>query len=420
LKRGSVFRESDEVGMGFTMHAHEHEMNKTDSAAEVDLRALAFMVWHRKKLVLLILGVFAIGGVGLAYLWPRTYEATATVFPMSSSSGSALSDYAGLASLAGINLPLSGATSSPGKTVNALLSSRLLIEKLVQDLSLLSAVPTEGKTEEERTNNLVRALRRNLRSKEDPKTGVISVSVELENPQLAQRVTNQVLTILDTLLVEKSLTTNQKKRVQLDRQILEQGKKLTEYQLQMAQFQKETTLLNPTAQAGKAVDAYTTMIQQKMELELQLATAQASYSSDNPRITLLMTQLKSLESQIEMVKNQVNGDLPSIKMAPENMIRYQNLARDLEIATKIYAGLLASLEQSKLESDKEQVYIEVLDRALVPTEGKPSRTMIVVVSLAMGVVVSILVIFILALIRRTKEDPFVKSQSSFMEDRTHS
>ncbi len=385
------------------MQEQEAKEKKSD---EIDLMAMVQMVWKQRWLVVIITSCFLLSGIVAAFLWPRTYEAMATVFPMSSSGGSALSEYAGLASLAGINLPVGGGGNSPGKTVNALLGSRLLIEKLVDDLSLLDSLPTEGKSPEEQKRNLVQGLRKNLKSKEDAKTGVISVSIELKDPELAQKVTNQVLVILDTLLVEKSFTTNRKKREQLDRQIQEQGRKLSDYQRQMAEFQKETTLLNPTAQAGKAVDAYTTMIQQKMELELQLATAQASYSADNPRITLLQTQLKNLEGQIDTVKNQVNGDLPSLKMAPENMIRYQNLARDLEIATKIYAGLLASLEQSKLESDKEQVYIEVLDRALVPNEGKPARSMIVAVATALGVSISLLLVFVFTALQQYKEKQF--------------
>jgi len=376
---------------------------------EINLMELFRVVWKRKWIVMAVTGVFLIGGIVAALVWPKTYEATATVFPVSSSSSSGLSDYAGLASLAGITLPSGGGSSSPGKTVNALLSSRLLIERLVKDLNLLEKIPGDPrKTPEEQSRDLVDGLRRGLKSKEEAKTGVVSVTIEMNDPVLAQQITNQVLTILDELLVEKSFTTNSKKREQLERQIQAQGMKLTDYQQQMATFQKQTTMLNPTAQAGKAVDAYTGMIQTKMGLELQLATAQASYSSDNPRITLLQTQLKNLEAQIDTVKNQVGGDLPSLKLAPENLIRYQNLARDLEIATKIYAGLLASLEQSKLESDKDQVYIEVLDRALLPINGKPARSLIVMVALVLGFLGSILSILALHGISLVQERRSVK------------
>lgn len=376
---------------------------RTKGPEEFDFVAIVTAIWRQKWLVLISTAISFVVGVAFALFWPRTFEAVATVFPMSSSSSSTLSEYAGLATLAGINLPTTSGGNNPGKTVNALLGSRLLVEKLVADLSLLEVIAVGGKNSEERSRNLVNMLRKSLKYREDPKTGVISVSFELADAALAQRLTNHLLTILDTLLVEKSFTTNRKKQEQLGRQIREQGSKLSDYQRQMAEFQKETTLLNPTAQAGKAVDAYITMIQQKMELELQLATAQTSYSSDNPRVTLLQTQIKNLESQIDTVKNQVNGDLPSLKMAPENMIRYQNLARDLEIATKIYAGLLASLEQSKLENDKDQVYIEVLDKALLPIEGKPSRSIVVAGATVLGGVLSILVVLLIVGLRRTKE-----------------
>jgi uncharacterized protein involved in exopolysaccharide biosynthesis len=358
---------------------------------EISLLEVFRAVWQRRWLVLWITLGAATLGVGLSFVWPKTFEATATVFPISSSSSSSLSDYAGLAAMAGISLPTGNSGTNPSRTVSALLASRLLIERLVDDQNLLSRMESPGKTPDEARRNLIARLQKHLKSREDPKTGVIEVTFSLSDPSLARELTNRVLEILDQLLVEKSFTTNQKRREELNRQIEDQGKKLSDYQKQMADFQKQTALLNPTAQAGKAVDAYTSMIQQRMGLELQLATAQASYSSDNPRVTLLQAQLRNLEDQINQVKNQVNGDLPSLKMAPENMIRYQNLTRDLEIATKIYAGLLANLEQIKLASDKDQVYIEVLDKALLPEVGSPSRALVVALATMMGFSGSILI-----------------------------
>jgi uncharacterized protein involved in exopolysaccharide biosynthesis len=364
------------------------------SKNEFSLMELFQVVWKRKWLVFWTTIGITLVGVGLALVWPKSYEASATVFPVSNSGGSSMSDYAGLASLAGVTLPTSATGNNAGKTVNALLASRLLVETLVREEKLTDVLPNKGKSPEEKERLLVESLRHALSTKEDSKTGVITVTFELGDPQLAQQITNQVLDVLDELLSNKSLSANQKKREQLTRQVEEQSKKVETYQRQMAEFQKETTLLNPTAQAGKAVDAYTALVQQRMSLELQLATAQASYSPDNPRITLLQTQLTNLESQIQAVKNQVGGDLPSIKSAPDAMIRYQNLARDLEIATKIYAGLLASLEQSNLDSQKDQVFIEVLDRALLPTVGKPNRTLIVLASTVLGIIFGVVLCFV--------------------------
>lgn len=369
-----------------------------------DISEVFHLVWSKRLVVATGCTSFLVVGLVVALLWPRTYVATATVFPVASSSNSTLSDYAGLATLAGLNIPTGATSQGPGKTVNALLGSRLLIERLVKDLDLLTKIPTEGPTPEDKQERLVELLRDSLKAKEDTKTGVITVSIELPDAKLAQTATNQVLSILDILLVEKSFTTNRKKNNQLERQIQEQSLKVGEYQQQMARFQQETALLNPTAQASQAIEGYTSMIQQRMELELQLATAQASYSPANPRITVLKTQIESLDRQIRTVRNQVGGDLPSLKTAPEDMIRYQNLARDLEIATKIYAGLLASLEQSRLESDKDQVYVEVLDRALFPRIGKPSRTVVVVVAVVAGFVFSLAYIFGAAAMRKMVAD----------------
>lgn len=368
-------------------------------AAEVSLLEVFQIVLRRRWTVLWITLAFATAGVVAAFLWPKTYEATATVFPVSSTRASSLSQYAGLASLAGVELPIgNGSSGDPSKTVIALLGSRVLVEALVSNMNLVERLnePQLVKKfvgEPRRLfDETVRSLQSRVSHRKDKDTGVISVSVELRDPQLAQEVTNRLIELLDDLLVEKSLTTARKKTESLNRQIEEQKLKVDSLQQEMAKFQKDTDLLDPKTQAGQAMEAYTAMIQQKMGLELQLATAQASYSSDNPRINLLQSQLDNLDGQIQRVKTQVGGELPSLKAAPENLIRYQNLARDLEIATRIYAGLLAGLEQAKLEDDQDQVYVEVLDKALLPRLGKPSRFMIVAVAVVVGFLGSVLLL----------------------------
>ncbi|NNM53252.1 MAG: hypothetical protein HKM05_00835 [Spirochaetales bacterium] len=364
---------------------------------ELNIMSLFILIWEKKTLLIVLTIVFTILGIVFAFVWPKTYDAEATVFPISSrSSSSSLSQYAGLAAMAGIALPGS-AGNEASETVSALLDSRLLAEKVVADLDLVKKLNPQGfskkMTPNEEFEATAVALKKDIKSKKDPLTGVITIIVGLHDPYLAKEVANDTVGVLDKLLMDKNLTTTKKRIENLEHQIASQRIKLDDYQNQMAEFQRQTSMIDPKAQSSQAVGAYTSLIQQKMNLELQLATAQALFSSDNPKVAILKIQIKNLEKQIEMLKNQVGDGLPSLKQAPENLIRYQNLVTQLEIATKLYAGLLADLEQTKLQNDKDQVYITILDKALLPKFGKPSKAIIIAISFVLGIFVSILIIF---------------------------
>lgn len=385
-------------------------MSEPQKASEMNIIELWLLLWSKKILIIAITLTFTIVGVIAAIVWPKTYEATATVFPVTSRSGSSLSQYAGLAAMAGLNIPAGFSGNDPAETVTALLDSRLLAEKVVEDLNLVEKLNPHGfpknMTAEQRFEATALKVKASLKTKKDIPTGVIEISMNSNSPKLAQEIANDSVKVLDKLLIDKNLTTTKKRIEGLEQQIADQKIKLSSYQNQMADFQRSTSMLDPKAQSSQVMGAYTGLIEQKMNMDLQLATAEALFSSDNPKVTLLKTQISSIEKQIDSLKNQVGTGLPSLKQAPEVLIRYQNLATQLEIATKLYAGLLADLEQAKLENDKDQVYITVLDKALLPINGKPSKGVIVIMSVVLGLFISVFLVFSMRAIevfRRKKE-----------------
>lgn len=373
--------------------------NSQDNLRLIDIFITLF---ENRKFILVFTGVFTILGAVAAIIWPKTYTAEATVFPVSSGGTSSLSQYAGLAAMAGINLPVS-AGNEASETVSALLGSRLLAEKVVTHLNLVEKLNPRGlpknvsQTAEFEATAV--SIKDSIKTKKNPATGVISIEVSQKNPYLAQSIANETVDVLDKLLMEKNLTTTKKRIENLEQQISAQKTKLEGYQDRMAAFQRETSMLDPKAQSNQVMGAYTSLIQQKMNFELQLATEESLYSSDNPKIVVLKLQIKNLDKQISDLKNQVGNGLPSLRQAPANLIKYQNLATQLEIATKLYAGLLADLEQSKLENDKDQVYITILDRALLPNYGKPSKAMIIVISFLLGFIFSALFVFVRKMVK---------------------
>src|SRR6185437_33529 len=108
---------------------------------EITLRQFVADLRKAKLMFVLLLGALTLGGVLIGLLVPRNYSASIVLSPVSEGlSGSRLgglaelaSQYSGLASLAGINLPESGMKDE----AIAVLQSQLLTQRYIQQNNLL-------------------------------------------------------------------------------------------------------------------------------------------------------------------------------------------------------------------------------------------------------------------------------------------
>jgi uncharacterized protein involved in exopolysaccharide biosynthesis len=92
-------------------------------------------------------------------------------------------------------------------------------------------------------------------------------------------------------------------------------------------------------------------------------------------------------------------------------MEYANLQAELELATKIYGGLLTSLENLRLQNATDQVFVEVIDTAVPPEKkSEPSRSMICVVGTLAGGFLSLLLAFAREALQKLRADPEVRAK----------
>lgn len=93
----------------------ESDQNKLDNSHllddEIDLRELFKAIWDGKKLILIITSIVGICSVVFSLTLSNYYSSTSILVARNADNTGALSQYSGLASLAGIKLPSSGDTS---------------------------------------------------------------------------------------------------------------------------------------------------------------------------------------------------------------------------------------------------------------------------------------------------------------------
>ena len=378
----------------------------------ITLIDLAATIWKQKWLIIIITVIAAVFSVLYSLSKPNIYTATSTLLPISGST-SALSQYAGLAAMAGVSLP--GASSGdPTVKIQAILNSRELATKVINELDLIPKLikePEKLKTISPLSAAL-QAFQKNIFSVSvDTNTSVIKVSAKTKDPELSARIVNTAIDLLQQDLANRVLTASGKNIVVLEQQAAEQEKKVRELQNKMADYQKKNKLIAPQTQSQQGLDLYRSLIQQKITLEIQISSLENALSADNPKISQAKAQLTAIQKQIEDFERTGGGIGPAMTETPKALFEYANMQAQLELATKIYGGLLSSIENLRLQDATEKVFVEVIDPAVPPEQkSEPARATMCIVGTLAGGFASLLLAFARQALQKLIADPEVRAK----------
>ncbi|RMA93331.1 GumC family protein [Hydrogenothermus marinus] len=360
---------------------------------EIDLYELWQTIKKRKKLIIgLFLSITILTGI-FSFIMTPIYRSESAIMPISSES-SPLGNLAGLAAMAGVSV---GGGEDSAKIV-AILNSRDIKERVIKKLNLIPVLLEDEIPEDRNPMNVaVETLDDMVSISEDKKTGVININVDYKDPKLAQKIANTYIDELHKIMNEKNLTVAKFNRIELEKQLKDQEEKLKKLENKLAEFQKKTKILSPEDQLSGVMDLYSNLISQKMKLLVQLRSLESAFSANNPRIKTLKSQIKAVDKEIKNIEEKTNiGALPSLSQAPEKMVEYSNIMRDLKVAQTVYETLVKMYEQAKLQEAKENIYVEIIDPPSLPDKPvKPKKKLMVAVAGITSLILGIFLAFFL-------------------------
>lgn len=170
---------------------------------EISLRELFDALWSRRLMIAALAFVFGAAAAGVSLVMPEKYEASIVLSPVDDDgsgklggAGALLSQFGGLASLGGLSLGGSGKKS----VAVATLQSHALTEAFIRDNNLLPVLYPDDWDEASKTWKIddpektptpwkaERKFAKKVRSlAEDKKTGLITLTIEWTDPELAAR-----------------------------------------------------------------------------------------------------------------------------------------------------------------------------------------------------------------------------------------
>jgi uncharacterized protein involved in exopolysaccharide biosynthesis len=208
-----------------TNNMQENELYFDD---EFDLIELFNVLWTAKKLIILITAIFAIGSVVYSLSLNNYYKSESLFLARSASGSQGLSQYSGLAAMAGITLP-SSSGEDKGAQMIELIKSRKFVKHLMTFENILPSILAaksynnstqellfnqklyESETKTWKNSEIPSYLKAHsaylnmLSIAQDKKTGFISINIEHISPFFAKDFLELIIRESNELLRKKDM-----------------------------------------------------------------------------------------------------------------------------------------------------------------------------------------------------------------------
>ncbi len=374
-----------------------------DADEEIDLLELWNTVWAKKKFISIFTASFVVLTVVISLFISNKYLAEVTLLPVSSSSDGVLGDLAGMAALAGLDM---GGSKDQSDKIMVVAKSRTVKEQIVKEFELDKIIVDDIPSKRDRIQYTIEEFEDLLAIEYDKKTKVITIGFKWESPELAAAVVNRYVEVVQFFLESKSLTLEKKNREFYERQLLSEKKRFKGETQNLAQFQKRSKLLDPQIQAKGTMTLYAALMSHKMSLEMQVQGLKSALSADNPRLVAMTLQLKEIEKKLKSIEGTglETGALPSLGNAPDKMVEYTGLMAGVKVSQAVYETIVKLYEKAKLDEAKAEIYVEVIDPAIVPDKKvSPKRAMMAVVAMFAGLFISVFIVFFMEWMEAAKQ-----------------
>lgn len=356
--------------------------------------------------VFLIAGtmVVAIASIVISLMMPVWFRAETRLLSPESSGTNPLS--AALSSnLSAAASALLGRSGGDFFRYISILSSRTMLEKVVDEFDLIAVYETEESRDPR--GAAVRTLSENVDFPIDNEYEFLSITVYDQDPQRAADIANFLVDELNFRNQELAAQDAANYRQFVENRYLESLATLDSLKNASQQFQEQYGVFDLESQAEVFLEQLATLQAEAVTLEIEYVALLDQYGPDN---SLVRTARSAFEAARRKSRDALEGQeevLPiSRNQFPVVFRKFVDLEQELLIQKNILELIAPLYEQARFQEERKYQAVQVVDDAVPPTrKAKPKRSIIVIGATLSAFLV--LALFVLALEWWRKNSPYI-------------
>ena len=218
------------------------------------------------------------------------------------------------------------------------------------------------------SEDFFRYYKRRVEVQYDTTTGIVKMEVLAFRPDDAQLVATRLLDAAEALVnrLNERARSNAVKNAEIQLRIAE--KAVADAQTQVLEYRNRELMIDPEKTSGAMFESLSRLQEEQQATRLRIAEL-SRRSPNSPLLGDLRDRVRELDLQVVQQRRRLAGGTTS--MAPK-ISEYEQLTLRQELATKEYSSALASLESSRADARRQQIYLDRVvtpnlpDRALYP------------------------------------------------------
>ncbi|MEM7242060.1 MAG: hypothetical protein AAF429_07730 [Pseudomonadota bacterium] len=296
-------------------------------------------------------------------------------FSIRSSSGPAPSDLVGLVS----GVSSSGTTDVDSYIVADFIESRDLLDRLEARIDMRAMFDTDKADflyrfdRTKPSEDFVKYLSRMVSVYYDLGSQIITVEAQAFTPEDAHLLATEIVNLSGNLVNELSEQSRSDTVGRAEEEVARAEELLRKDRAALAQYRESQQEVDPAQSVAAQQQLLGGIEGQLLGKKSERATLLEFLREDAPQIKILDSQIAALEAQVEEQRALFGTGRSSSTVDLESLTSrvgtFEELSVDLEFRQQAYITALASLEAARIEADRQQRYLALFVRPLMPQKA---------------------------------------------------
>lgn len=362
---------------------------------EIDFLDYLEIILRRKKMIIMVTITAFVLSIVLALVLPKIYSATARILPPQQDQGLMAmmmsgAGGGGLASLAGGIL----GTGTPADQYASILQSERIKGVIIDRFKLMEEYKADYRLD------MYAKMEKIVEISAGKKDGIITITVEDEEPKKAADIANAYIDELGKLVAQMSISAAGGNRGFLEGRLVRARVDLARAEDAMKAFQSKNKAISVPDQAKASIEGVALLKAQLAVQEAQLSALRSQFTDSTQEVQTIRATVRNLNSQIAKLEGTSDGGaIPSVGSVPALVQEQVRLLREYKTQEMIVELLTKQYELAKLTEAKDINSIQVIQRAEVPDKKiKPKRRNLVLGITFVAFIFSVVYVVVLSYI----------------------
>ncbi len=326
---------------------------------------------------MIILAVVSAAIISTVYtlFLPNRYTATAMILPFQDERGGISSLVAGqLGGLAG----LSGGTLGGPTLVDTYVT--MLKSETVKD-NLIARLKLGDEFHAKLRSSIYQILDRSAVFTPNKKDGIITISVNDNDPKRAADMANAYMDALGTMVVNLNETSAGRNKDFLEERLVKARGDLVKAEESLKQFQLKNKAVDIAGQTRATIEEVAKLKAKLADQEVYLATLRRKFTDSSQEVKTASANVHNLKVQLVKLENgSSDGALPSVDSIPATGQEYARLMRDVKMQEALVELLTKQYEVAQFSETKDLPPFQIIQKARVPDRKSGPNRLVKIIS----------------------------------------